>query len=70
MPLLKRGILVGVTHIENVGYADTWKGVKVLLMAYSNMKPLSPEAHQHITDWVRVAERSFIAVATTTLSSV
>ncbi len=53
MPLIKRGIPVGITHIENVGYADAWKGVKVLLMSYSNMKPLSPEAHRHIADWVK-----------------
>lgn len=53
LPLVKRGIPVGITHIENVGYADTWKGVRVLLMSYSNMKPLSPEAHTHIAQWVK-----------------
>ena len=53
LPLLKRGIPVGITHIENTGYADTWQGVRVLLMSYSNMKPLSPEAHSHLAEWVR-----------------
>lgn len=52
LPLIKRGIPVGITHIENTGYADTWKGVKVLLMSYSNMKPLTPEAHTNIARWV------------------
>lgn len=52
LPLIKRGVPVGITHIENTGYADTWKGMKVLLMSYSNMKPLSPEAHTHIAKWV------------------
>lgn len=53
LPLLKRGIPVSITHIENVGYEDTWKDVKVLAMSYSNMKPLTPEAHQHLAEWVR-----------------
>ena len=53
LPLLKRGIPVSITHIENVGYADTWQGVRVLLMSYSNMKPLSPEAHTHLAEWVK-----------------
>jgi hypothetical protein len=40
MPILKRGIPVGITHIENVGYKASLKDVKVLLMTYSNMKSL------------------------------
>ena len=53
LPLLKRGIPVSITHLENVGYPDTWKDVCVLLMSYSNMKPLSPEAHTHLAKWVK-----------------
>lgn len=53
LPLLKRGIPVSITHLENVGYPETWKGVRVLLMSYSNMKPLSPEAHTHLAKWVK-----------------
>lgn len=53
LPLVKRGIPVGITHLENVGYEDTWKNVKVLLMSYSNMKPLNPEAHKHLAQWVK-----------------
>lgn len=52
LPLLKRGIPVSVVHIENTGYADTWKNTKVLLMSYSNMKPLDAEYHKHIAQWV------------------
>ena len=44
---------MSITHLENAGYADTWKDVKVLLMTYSNMKPLDPKAHQHLADWVK-----------------
>ena len=53
LPLLKRGIPVSITHIENVGYPETWKDVRVLLMSYSNMKPLSPDAHNHLAEWVK-----------------
>lgn len=53
LPLLKRGVPVSITHLENTRYADTWKDVKVLLMTYSNMKPLDPKAHQDLADWVK-----------------
>lgn len=53
LPLLKRGIPVSITHLENVGYPDTWKDVRVLLMSYSNLKPLTPEAHTHLAKWVK-----------------
>lgn len=52
LPLLKRGVPVSVVHMENTGRADTWQGVKVLLMSYANMKPLTSDAHRHIAEWV------------------
>ena len=52
MPLIKQGIPLGVIHLENVGYEETWRDQRVLLMSYYNMKPLDPQAHQHIADWV------------------
>lgn len=53
LPLLKRGIPVSTVHIENVGYPNTWKGLKVLVMSYANMKPMKAEYHQFIADWVK-----------------
>ena len=53
LPLLHRGVPVGITHIENLGWPEALKDVKVLLMTYANMKPLDPEAHRHLSDWVR-----------------
>ena len=53
MPLLKRGIPVGITHIENVGHEKALKDVSVLVMTYSNMKPMDPQAHFHIAGWVK-----------------
>ncbi|MGF7080127.1 hypothetical protein [Mucilaginibacter sp. UYCu711] len=53
MPFLKRGVPVDIVHIENVGYAKALTDTKILLMSYSNMKPPTEEAHQHLAKWVR-----------------
>ncbi len=53
LPLLKRGVPVSIVHIENTGYQETWKDMKVLVMSYANMKPMKAEYHNHIADWVK-----------------
>lgn len=53
MPLLKKGIPVEITHFENVGFNKTLAEVKVLLMSYSNMKPLDPKTHRQLAAWVK-----------------
>ena len=53
LPFLKRGVPLNLLHIENVSYPATWKDTKVLLMSYSNLKPLDKEAHSHIAKWVK-----------------
>ncbi len=53
LPFLKRGVPVNIVHIENASYPETWNDTKVLLMTYSNMKPLSPEPHAYIAEWVK-----------------
>ena len=52
LPLVKRGIPVSITHIENTAHAETWRDVNVLLMSYAQMKPLHPKAHEDIARWV------------------
>lgn len=52
LPFLKRGVPVHLLHLENVSYPETWKNTKVLLMTYSNMKPLEKETHRYIAEWV------------------
>ncbi|WP_108821367.1 hypothetical protein [Dysgonomonas sp. Marseille-P4361] len=52
LPFLKQGVPVKTVHIENLGYEKALTDTKVLLMSYSNMKPLSPEAHIHLARWV------------------
>lgn len=53
LPLLKRGVPVQTVHLENLSYAATLKDIKVLVMSYSNMKPMSPDAHTYLADWVK-----------------
>ncbi|MDD3077693.1 MAG: hypothetical protein PHH37_01140 [Paludibacter sp.] len=53
LPFLKRGIPVKTVHFENLSLSEILKDTKVLLMTYSNMKPLSPEAHHYLSEWVK-----------------
>lgn len=53
LPLLKRGVPVKTVHIENVAFSQTWKDVRILIMSYSNMKPMDKAAHDHIAGWVK-----------------
>ena len=53
LPLLKRGIPVEMVHFENLGIAESLKKIKVLVMSYSNMKPLTSKGHNYLANWVR-----------------
>jgi len=53
LPFLKRGIPVKTLHLENASYSDTWKDTRILLMTYSNMKPMDAGSHGFIADWVK-----------------
>lgn len=52
MPLVKRGLPIAISHLENLQYEKALKDVKLLLMTYANMKPLDPAAHDYIAAWV------------------
>lgn len=52
-PLLKMGVPVETVHMENLSYPETLKNIKVLIVSYSNMKPLSATVHQLLADWVK-----------------
>ncbi len=52
-PLLKRGVPVETVHIENLYHPNTLRNIDVLLMTYSNMKPLSAEYHHQLEKWVK-----------------
>jgi len=53
MPLLKRGIPVQTVHMENLSYAGSLQNIKVLIVSYSNMKPISALVHRQLADWVK-----------------
>ena len=53
LPLLKRGIPVELVHIENTPFKETLRHLRVLVMSYSNMKPLKPEYHDCLAAWVK-----------------
>src|SRR5690606_7548111 len=53
LPLLKRGVPVKTVHIENVAFEQSLKDIKILIMSYSNMKPMDNTAHDHIAQWVK-----------------
>ncbi|MBS1725660.1 MAG: hypothetical protein JST51_02995 [Armatimonadetes bacterium] len=53
LPFLKRGMPVQPIQLENItlpGYLD---GMKLILMTYEGMKPLSPDVHDALAKWVR-----------------
>ncbi|WP_214073028.1 hypothetical protein [Mucilaginibacter sp. dw_454] len=53
LPLVKRGVPVQTVHMENLGYAATLKDIKVLVMSYSNMKPVTEQVHEQLAAWVK-----------------
>lgn len=53
LPLLKHGIPVQTVHMENLAYPNTLRNIKVLIMSYSNMKPMNADVHRYIANWVK-----------------
>jgi hypothetical protein len=53
LPFLERGVPVNIVHLENVGYEKAFDDTRVLLMSYSNQKPLAEKAHEQLAQWVR-----------------
>ena len=52
LPFLKRGVPVRTAHLENLVHGAL-DNTKVLLMSYSNYKPLDADAHRHLAQWVK-----------------
>jgi len=53
MPLLKHGLPIQPVQLENVGLKNYLKPFRVLFLTYEGMKPLSPEYHADLAQWVR-----------------
>lgn len=53
LPFLKRGMPITPVQLENVTVPKYLDGFRVLLLSYHGQKPLSPEVHAPLADWVR-----------------
>lgn len=53
MPFVKRGMPVQPVQLENVTLPGYLNGLKVIVMSYEGMKPLTPEVHDAIAKWVK-----------------
>ncbi|WP_449438536.1 hypothetical protein [Pedobacter steynii] len=53
LPLLKNGVPVQTVHMENLSFKETLKDIKVLVVSYANMKPVSADVHKYLADWVK-----------------
>ena len=53
MPLVKHGIPVTPVQLENVTVPKYLDDFRVLLLSYDGQKPLSPEVHSPLVQWVK-----------------
>ncbi len=53
MPLLKQGLPVAPVQLENVTVPHYLDNFRVLFLSYDGQKPLSPEVHAPLADWVK-----------------
>ncbi|MCE5313522.1 MAG: hypothetical protein ABFD49_01960 [Armatimonadota bacterium] len=53
MPIVKSGVPVEPVQLENTTIPGYLKDYKVLFMTYQGMKPMKPEYHDAIADWVK-----------------
>ena len=53
MPLVKHGLPVTPVQLENVTAPHYLDGFRVLLLSYDGQKPLTPEVHAPLVDWVK-----------------
>jgi hypothetical protein len=53
LPLLKRGMPIAPVQLENLTVPRYLEGTRVLLLSYHGMKPLGPEVHAPLAQWVK-----------------
>jgi hypothetical protein len=53
MPLVKHGLPVTPVQLENVSVPHYLDGFRILYLSYDGQKPLSPEVHAPLADWVK-----------------
>ncbi|MBE0541223.1 MAG: hypothetical protein IH623_07550 [Verrucomicrobia bacterium] len=60
LPLLKRGMPVAPVQLENLTVPHYLADFRVLLLSYHGMKPLAPEVHASLADWVKRGGRLLV----------
>ena len=53
LPLLMHGLPVTPVQLENVTIPHYLDGLRILLLSYDGQKPLSPDVHPPLVDWVK-----------------
>jgi hypothetical protein len=53
MPLVMHGLPVAPVQLENDTVPHNLEGFRILFLTYDGQKPLSPEVHPPIVDWVK-----------------
>ena len=53
IPLVERGIPLSITSLDRLASIDDLKDVRVLLLSYDCMKPMSEEVNRILAQWVR-----------------
>lgn len=53
LPLLKRGMPVTPVQLENLTVTNYLDDFRLLLLSYQGQKPLSPEVHAPLSQWVK-----------------
>ncbi len=53
LPLLKHGVPVQPVQMERIQEKSQLAGMAVLLMSYTAMKPMNPQVHEVLADWVK-----------------
>ena len=53
LPLLKRGLPVTPVQLENLTVTNYLDGFRLLLLSYHGQKPLTPEVHAPLANWVK-----------------
>ncbi len=53
LPLLKRGMPVSPVQLENLTVTNYLDGFRLLLLSYHGQKPLGPDVHAPLANWVK-----------------
>jgi len=53
MPLIKHGLPVAPVQLENVTVPNYLDNFRILFLSYDGQKPLTPEVHAPLVDWVK-----------------